>query len=385
MISLIFRLIIFCSILFNMVIMSLGGANIYLNVVLLFFLGIILLSYTILNVKTIFILRRSNPLLISALFFIMLIIFGLKDEPNSITSTISLILFSILIIIFTIYLNNVDEVDIYSIYFYIVLALGLKNFYLIINFNIAILDIHNRISIEELGNFNNYAYLTVLSLSMKLFLALKRKFSSLLILLIIIDIFVLIFLFSRGGWISLLLILFIYIYYQKLSFMKIRYFVVGIIGIALYLYIDSKYFIGEKIINRFTQLSTDGGTGRSAIWEYTLKEIYDMNIVHFLLGMGNGMFYEYFYGRMFDSVHNGFIEILYENGLMGLIVFVSLIIFVYRQKINMSSETRFLFTSVITIFILSNFFDSHIYIIQTNWIYALLFATLISLKKETEY
>lgn len=113
-----------------------------------------------------------------------------------------------------------------------------------------------------------------------------------------------------------------------------------IIGICSLLLANSLF--PEKldfIISRFTELKEDGGSGRDTIYEVIFKRIFETDGIDFIFGHGynavsksnlnNGL-----------SAHNEFLEMAWDYGILGVILYSILIIqlFIWSRK-KMFPET----------------------------------------------
>lgn len=109
----------------------------------------------------------------------------------------------------------------------------------------------------------------------------------------------------------------------------IKYVLIMIIALVVfYIVIDSPF--GNLIYNRFVGPSSlNSGSSRIQLYIFAFEYINEFSIFDFLLGKGLGSFGYYFYGH--DEMmypHNIFIEILFELGIVALIVFIVFNIFI---------------------------------------------------------
>lgn len=131
--------------------------------------------------------------------------------------------------------------------------------------------------------------------------------------------------FSRGGIVALILIVILYMLLAGFS-KKIKMVTVSFVCI-LVLYAAASYSqldVNQIITSRITDFSTDGGSGRFKLWGHALN--YFMS--HPLIGIGAFNFSDYY---EFDHniklyVHNTYLEVLVESGIIGFIFYFSFIL-----------------------------------------------------------
>ena len=120
-----------------------------------------------------------------------------------------------------------------------------------------------------------------------------------------------------------------------------------------------------QIFERFSRLSTDGGSGRDVIWNIVLQAYKESNFMERLFGHGfQSVYYSLRPGGFSRFAHNSYIEYLYDYGIIGLailLVFVmSMIVFTVKLMNRKSKYTPVMgLLLVITIFLgmFSYFFE----------------------------
>lgn len=139
-----------------------------------------------------------------------------------------------------------------------------------------------------------------------------------------------IYTYSRGNWIGLIIAVFMFfMFYDR------RFVWLGVIALLL-----SPMFLPENVINRFMSVGDMGDTSTSYrvyIWMGTLNMLKDYWLCG--IGIGTDAFYRvyplYAYsGVMAPHSHNLFLQIITENGILGLGVFMSIIIVYYKMCIS---------------------------------------------------
>jgi len=135
---------------------------------------------------------------------------------------------------------------------------------------------------------------------------------------------------------------------------------------VLFIYISDQ--TGGYLLNRFTTIEQDEGSGRTDIWINTINLQLDSNALGWLIGHGYNSVANTFVGY---SAHNDFLEVLYDYGIIGF----SLYVVFYVQLIGIGKKMyrynyRYLNSfaiSCILLFVLSLF--SHLIIYPTYFIY----------------
>ena len=103
---------------------------------------------------------------------------------------------------------------------------------------------------------------------------------------------------------------------------KYMYLFIAIcIGSGAVLYLENRS--GLEIFDRFSKLSTDGGSGRDIIWAITLQAFKTSNIREKIFGHGfQSVYYRLKPGGFSRFSHNSYIEYLYDYGIIGLSLLV---------------------------------------------------------------
>ena len=131
---------------------------------------------------------------------------------------------------------------------------------------------------------------------------------------------------SRGAFLTLAIPI-LYILYKKTNSFKSLSFTIIIIGILVFVFLS--LFVFKSVINRFTEDSVTTGSGRTVIWRESLELFAHSDLTTLLFGGGSGFSYQICgkaFGRTIESPHNNYLEILYNYGVIGLTIFISLLI-----------------------------------------------------------
>lgn len=166
----------------------------------------------------------------------------------------------------------------------------------------------------------------------------EKKFTRKLLLLFMlaINVLALTLTFSRGCWLGILIAIAIF-----LVSVDRRFIALGVLGLLV-----APFILPDTIINRFTSIGnmTDTSTSyRVWIWMGIIAMLKD----YWLSGVGlgvtsfNKVYPVYAYsGIVTDHSHNLYMQIIIENGLLGLIMFVGMIYNFYKETIISISKKR---------------------------------------------
>lgn len=144
----------------------------------------------------------------------------------------------------------------------------------------------------------------------------------------------------------------------------------SVLIVFIYDYLLDKFNI--TIFERFQNIAADGGSGRLDIYHAVIEAFNNSGFINKLLGHGyNGVFN---YGVTFTSAHNDFLEVLYDNGLIGLTLYLCFIGGVISTAIKLLKdrmETSFAVVSALMVFICMSI-TSHLVIYPTYFIYIII-------------
>lgn len=142
--------------------------------------------------------------------------------------------------------------------------------------------------------------------------------------------------FSRGGLVALFLVVLLYLLLTNLSKKILMMTVSAACLVLVYVVVSiTQVNFNEVISSRIGDFSTDGGSGRFELWDQALS--YYMSNPFIGIGAFNfPEYYDFYYGQKF-YVHNTYLEILVESGMIGFLIYLSfllvLIIILFRTKI----------------------------------------------------
>lgn len=131
-----------------------------------------------------------------------------------------------------------------------------------------------------------------------------------------------------------------------------------IIACLVVSWVIEKYNIG--ILDRMAAIATDGGSGRDEIWKSVIVNFKRSDILHKIFGYGFHAVPELLrpYNRYLFA-HNGFLEVLFDFGILGLIIMISGIMWLGINTLKMQKERYFgapiMMYSMVVIILLSMF------------------------------
>ena len=188
--------------------------------------------------------------------------------------------------------------------------------------------------------------LLLIPLGAALFLGVKNGFAKLGHLAITAALGVcMIYTYSRGNWIGLIVALILFI-----MFYDTRFVWLGVIAL-----LAAPFVVSQSVITRFTSIGDTKDTSTSYrvyIWMGTFNMLKD----YWLCGIGLGtdafnMIYpHYSYASIVaPHSHNLYLQLLVENGILGLVTFLVMMVAYFRTVISkITKQKRFLQKAVIT-------------------------------------
>ncbi|MGL5478956.1 MAG: O-antigen ligase family protein [Clostridium sp.] len=166
-----------------------------------------------------------------------------------------------------------------------------------------------------------------------------------------IGLLVILLLLSRTAQIAIIppIIYVVYFYLNKLNKKyKIPIYIVSValLGMVGWIFFDKFFHIKFDM--------TDGGYTRLYIWVKSLKELVNNNVI-----IGNGIGYsDYFIGNILgrpeSNVHNVFLGLSFELGLIGIVIYLKIWIDITREYILNKNIIAKLFILIIPILIILN-------------------------------
>jgi O-antigen ligase len=343
---------------------------------------ILFLIDTLLLVKIIFHLRKgflSDIKQVFLLFIVISIIALLSYNNKNVVSVFpKLILGLFTYYSFSRYLLLYHK-DIPIVLFGLCFGTALSPFFQIEVADLTSYNTTNRIKIDNLGNFNAYAFLIAVSLIISIYLLTKIKSLFNKILFIGIQsplLIVLLLTLSRGGFFALVMGFVLYNFSvnkkTKIYLLLFTIFAIIVVGNIL-IQMDGT----DLFLNRFlnSEKDEDFDSGRSIVYLFLLNDLFS-SLSAFVFGFGFGAIEIDVSAEIpLISAHNTYLDVFYSCGVIGLVIFIRYLFHVYKniKAIPKSSEksiTIALFGQLIFCF----FYDSYWGATQIGWILSFLFA-----------
>lgn len=124
--------------------------------------------------------------------------------------------------------------------------------------------------------------------------------------------------------------------------------------------------VNSPIIERLVEVffgKTLTFSGRKYIWQYAISNL----AKHPILGNGFNSTGELLrdkiipiYEREASHTHNGFLEVFLQNGIVGLVLVVSIIVVVYKFVKYLPSIQQYIFRAYLIVFIIFNFMEPYL-------------------------
>lgn len=181
---------------------------------------------------------------------------------------------------------------------------------------------------------NNQAMLSLVGVSISFYyLIYERKYIICSIVALSVNIMAIFMTGSRGGFVSVLVITLFIIIFNKgclSSNIKKLFILTGILLLAIFLL---ENYIPQETYHRLVDMDTyEGGSKRIDIWTNGIQLLSEN--VNIVFGAGWGDYYGY--NGVFAAMHNTFLAMLCDVGLLGVLIFfvpiVSKIVWCIRNK-----------------------------------------------------
>lgn len=149
---------------------------------------------------------------------------------------------------------------------------------------------------------------------------------------------------KRGGVMALLISGISYILVKQIVSPKSKTRRLLIAIFLLLIFAGMVIYIGtigdNNVFERFEDIEKDNGSGRTEVWEETWRLINSQDIIHYLLGNGyNTVVAD---SRLVLSAHNDFLEVWYDYGVIGVLLYSSCILTLIAGMISATkNKARF--------------------------------------------
>lgn len=199
----------------------------------------------------------------------------------------------------------------------------------------------SRTTLRILGSVldpNEFASIFVIIIPLcanELYLCKRKAYKLLLAFFMIVCLYCVLLTGSRGALLSVLVAL-VYLYTKILkksfgAFLLVSLFIL----IAGFILIE--YFLpmlAPDVVKRFSidALMVDQGSGRSSIWLEGINKFIDGSVLTWLFGFAyGGLRIGSFINMSTDTMHNQFVQELISNGFIGCVLYIYLLVNVYKN------------------------------------------------------
>ena len=155
-------------------------------------------------------------------------------------------------------------------------------------------------------------------------------------------------------------------------------------------YLVSHYFLDDlfSVIGRLEEISEDQGSGRLGFYDIISNRISNFGLIDWLLGRG----YHSIWETGHTNAHNDALQVLYEYGLAGLVVYILITIQAIKRIFYLyknDSQYAYGYVASIIIYIVlglvSNLYAYNTYFIFICAYWGLMEGEIISKKKNYRY
>lgn len=224
----------------------------------------------------------------------------------------------------TIHIDNLNFV----LWGFIVIFIALASFY-VMNYRSNILY---DITVQSNAVYSAFYFFPFI-------LCIKKKWIK--IVGVLITMLIVFYSLKRGGLIALMAGLFIYLIINRIILKKkklkgiISFFI--IIGAVSFILIRYNTLADDMIFGRMSEISETEGSGRGNIWRSKIQLISDSSPSGFILGHG-WCSTEIDDPRDSRSAHNDFLEVLYDFGVVALILYLLLYYSLFKYCVELTSK-----------------------------------------------
>ena len=348
----------------------------FLSNLILFFVDTLLLLKVLFHLKKRFL---SDVKQVFLLFIVISIIALLSYNNKNVVSVFPKLILGI----FTYYSFSryllLYHKDISIVLFGLCFGTALSPFFQIEVADLTSLSTANRIKVDNLGNFNAYAFLIAVSLIISIYLLTKIKplFNKLLFTGIQFPLLIVLLLtLSRGGVFALVMGFVLYNFSvnkkTKIYLLLFTIFAVIIIGNIL-VQMDGT----DLFLNRFlnSEKEEDFDSGRSIVYLFLLNNLFS-SFSSLLFGFGIGAIeIDVSAETPIISAHNTYLDVFYSYGMVGLIIFIRYLLRVYKSiKVMPKSSEKSISIALFGQLVFCFFYDSYWGATQIGWIIPFFFA-----------
>lgn len=240
----------------------------------------------------------------------------------------------------------------------VVCIIGLYNYDNLVSDYSTSMGSVDRLQWKDANYFSFYIGLMILITINVLSQASRKSYRKLLMCSLLLMFVTMTVLLSRGAFVALFLSL-LYYYRRKFFVLGNFKYCFSIIVLLVVLYSIGLF---DGIIARFLSDDFQTGSGRTEIWSVGLKTFFSQNAFSIIWGTGGGRDFimTYFDGKYW-SPHNNYLAIMYCYGIVGLLIFCSWLIHMYKSI--HSKGVR----SIVVFIIVNSFFIVPFTYVPTLW------------------
>ncbi len=145
-----------------------------------------------------------------------------------------------------------------------------------------------------------------------------------------------------------------------------------------FIYNNAMQTLEIDTLGRLSSISEDGGSGRTDIWRVVKNGINEFSLKESIFGTGfNGVFRK---TSLRTSAHNDFLEIWYDYGLIGLLLYLRFVGMIFIRSCKMLKHNYQMGVASLVAFIMFLYMSmfSHLIIYPTYFAYILIFWSVVA-------
>lgn len=208
--------------------------------------------------------------------------------------------------------------------------------------NIPYMGVSNRIVLELFGvsvDPNNDAAFLAVGIAISLYFVMNKVINKrtkiLSMIIFFINTYALFMTGSRGGLLTEIAIVSVFALFSIRNGKNKFLYVIGMIIIVFVLNYLAQHYLPKDIYYRLFNASTyEGGSNRTDIWSNAMN-LMKSNPLFFIFGSGWGAYYGY--NNYYVAMHNTFISMFCDTGIIGMSLFyypiIKIIKYLYKNKV----------------------------------------------------
>lgn len=179
------------------------------------------------------------------------------------------------------------------------------------------------------------------------------KNKSIILLLLFMTFVCTVFSNKRGATIIMALILIptirmVFSNMKKKGLRNVLVILIGILIVFSFKYISDLY-VGGRLLVRFNEIDETGGAGRMEIWTEVLKSFQDSSLIEQLFGHGHRAVNNLSWAT---AAHNDFIEVLFDYGVVGLIVYLLIHFILIKRTLQLRKTKNPIFLPYLSMYLI---------------------------------